>query len=111
MKKQKARLREILAELRERQTDKSLGICWHMHMALGEIDIALEQRHKINNWVRDAFSEWPKSSGDKNYPVPDGDMDPEVAFDTTEDLWDTNTEYGRNRFELLDFLIQEAEKI
>ena len=107
----KARLREILAVIRERRTDTRRGICWHMHTALGEIDIALTQRRKVNNWVRDAFSEWPKSSGDNHYPVPDGDMNPEVAFDNTEDLWDPSTEYGRNRYELLDFLIQEAEKI
>lgn len=46
---------------------------------------------------------WPKHSGDWYFPIPGG-VD---AFYNCPDKWDRSTEYGRLRWELLDFLIEE----
>lgn len=50
--------------------------------------------------------EWPKFSGNPTFPVPHPTKDPEIAY--IEDyLWDLDTEYGRNRMELVNWLISQ----
>lgn len=56
------------------------------------------------------FRLWPEFSGNVAYPIPDplGGL---IAFvKHYESLWDENTEYGKARRRLLDFLIEEFEK-
>lgn len=52
---------------------------------------------------------WPKHSGTIIYPVRHPELAPEQAYYHTEDKWDASTEYGRNRRELLDYLIEKEK--
>lgn len=65
-----------------------------------------EDRCKAWQTLKAAIARWPKHGGDMTYPVPGG----EEAYDAareTDSHWDVNSEYGRLRFELLDWVIQE----
>lgn len=55
------------------------------------------------------FKDYPKFSGDRNYPVPHPTVSPSKAF-RIYNHWDKTTEYGRNRYDFLDWLIKEFEK-
>lgn len=55
------------------------------------------------------FETWPKFSGNTVYPVPGGDVTPNIAF-KYDHKWNQFTEYGRLRLELLNHLITELEK-
>lgn len=58
--------------------------------------------------LKEVMAKWPKSSGSRLYPVPSPDPEsPSVAYYTHNDLWNKNTEYGRLRWELLDWLSPE----
>ena len=60
--------------------------------------------------LKEVMAKWPKSSGSRLYPVPSPDPEsPSVAYYTHNDLWNKNTEYGRLRWELLDWLIEQPE--
>lgn len=56
----------------------------------------------------DAIASWPKHSGSDTYPIPGGG----VAYQEhkmARDQWDASSEYGRLRFELLDWIIEETK--
>ena len=57
------------------------------------------------------FEAWPKYSWVWLYPVPHTYMTPREAFaNCADDLFNKDTEYGRNRRELLAFLIEQLER-
>lgn len=56
------------------------------------------------------FKRWPKFSGDIEYPVPHPERRPREAYDKSLRMWERDTEYGKNRWELLEFIIGEVEK-
>ena len=58
----------------------------------------------------DLMSQWPGHSGDKTYPVPHPTRGPERAFDidNLHEMWDSQHEYARNRWALLDWLIEQT---
>ncbi len=60
-------------------------------------------------WLQEAFRAWPKFSGEIQYPVPHPTQSPEQAYLGSCDPWGRENEYGRNRWELLDFLIERAQ--
>lgn len=103
MRKQRA-LAQLLKQLKEMQEagpkDSTLGIC------------------QVNTFVtkpylKEIWENWPKYSGMSLYPVPEfeGQRGKEArnSFYKTILLWDRNTEYGRNRWELLEWLIEEIQ--
>jgi hypothetical protein len=56
------------------------------------------------------FAEWPKFSGNHGYPVPDpeypsSDRHAEGIYHARNGKWETRSEYGRLRLELLNWLI------
>ena len=63
------------------------------------------------------WSKWPKFSGHLNYPVTifgdtvryNREVNPKALYGICgiRDYWSLNTEYGRNRRELLDWLIEQ----
>ncbi len=56
-----------------------------------------------------AFPKWSKFSGVINFPVPDELLTPEAAYNygwQDDGLWSKETQYGKDRYELLDFLIE-----
>ena len=57
-----------------------------------------------------SWTTWPKYSGDIEYPVPHPELLPKIAYYKTrgEHMWDD--EYGANRMELLDWLIEQLDK-
>lgn len=68
--------------------------------------------------MKDAMCEWPKRSDCRVNPVPqkEGVRCPSLAQmeymrlrENNRSLWDANTEYGRLRWELLDWLIKHPD--
>lgn len=51
---------------------------------------------------------WPKYSGNKLYPVPHPTLHPRTAYDNCS-KWDKRTQYGKDRWELLQFIIKHIE--
>ena len=83
------------------------GICSNVQTALWFDDVSIQD---IVDFLAPYFRRWPKYSGERNYPVPHPDKNADVAYFVTEKRFDQSTEYGRNRWELLHFLIEELEK-
>ena len=50
---------------------------------------------------------WPKHSGNRNYPVPHPELEPEEAYYGIANIWEG--EYGDNRRELLEWAIKGLE--
>jgi len=100
-------LLEALIEIRDKQRqDSSSGIRINVELALASANIDVNcEMGKLLRVMR----MWPKRSGAFSYPVPHPTIAPMIAYDTC-DLWDKSTEYGRNRWELLGFLIKELSK-
>ena len=89
----------VYQQLKKLPADHSsgLGICnW-----MSYIDTSIDTSKLI---VLMAQS-WQKHSGYFNYPVPGVVDSPIDAYNAAEDLWDRETEYGRNRWELVQYLL------
>lgn len=63
------------------------------------------------------MQQWPSRSGSVNFPVPASrtDTSPKAAQlkyakSNTKQMWDSNTEHGQLRWELLEWLIEELQK-
>lgn len=98
-------LLQALLNLREHGPTKPwFGICLNLDQALTDRTV------DAYDWIATHAKAWPEYSGDEAYPVPHPTCDPRDAFNDTENLWDTSTEYGRARYRLLDFLIECAEQ-
>ena len=70
----------------------------------------------FTSWYLAEF--WPKFSGDREYPVPHPNMKAEDAFHFANDLWgdraflhlrDPDDQYRRNRWDYLDWMIEQLE--
>lgn len=68
--------------------------------------------------MKEAMCEWPKRSNCRVYPVPIRNETPSAALaqmaymrerENNRSLWDASTEYGRLRWELLDWLIKHPD--
>lgn len=71
--------------------------------------------YECYKFVRDYSSDWSSYSGVAGYPIPStlAGMCPEECFNEhvlEYNLWDKETEYGRLRWELLDYLIERVEE-
>ncbi len=103
---------EALKILRTQRTCDGSGICWNLAEELtpeDEWEASGSMCWSISEMVGTLSQDWPMFSGDPEYPVPHPDMDPEPAY-LEPDLWDAETEYGRNRLSLLEFLITRFEE-
>lgn len=62
-------------------------------------------------YIKSKFEFWPKFSGVINFPVPStrANTCASSAFYNFH-KWNINTQYGRDRRELLDFLIEQVKK-
>lgn len=94
---------EALEQLKTKTPNKSNGICLNVQVLSCDLDIFSIRRDYFYYCVS-AYRDWPKYTGDGDYPVPHHEEDPDVAFDF-KPLWDRRTQYGRDRWELLDHLI------
>ena len=56
------------------------------------------------------IDQWPGHSGADSYPVPHPALSPQAAFDESDEheMWDPEFEYARNRWALLEWLIEQT---
>lgn len=104
----------ILERIKNKRTFEHAGICANVDIALKKHCIEGFERGLIADWLRKLMSKWPKSSGKLFAPIPEKAFP--KGFDSYYEyarhnniLWDVNTEYGKLRFELLDFLISTVK--
>lgn len=90
-------MRSALAQLKDlkKERDSTLGLCQIQHA-----------------WVlKKYFLRWPEFSGEITYPVPGKKGEcPIRAFIEAVDMWNRRTIYGRRRWALWQFVIDELEK-
>lgn len=89
---------------------KDFGICKNFEDACGkDLDISMLY------WDI-SYADWPGFSGSLAYPVKGSGMHPElpddarVTYHQTSNKWDRRTEYGKARYALLYWLIEQFEK-
>lgn len=109
----------MLRTIEEVSTDPNRGICcalysrYHefcFHMSLSDEMDEPTRRTDLDSFLEPYFRRWPKFSGNIEYPVPHPELNPYTAYNEARNLWDRDTEYGRNRWDLLEFIIAEIEK-
>lgn len=80
--------------------------------------VTLKHSQRLGGAAEDLLQEllegWPKFSGDESYPInSDKNEYPKVEYinaSLSVTLWDKNTEYGKLRWELLEYLIEELKR-
>lgn len=106
-----------LISLRSRGPSRAdMGICANLDDELEQLGFGCYEECAFS-WREGAFEIWPKFSGMLGWPVPSAESvpsaDPMKTYYSASDagsLWDETTEYGRLRYELLDFLIEQIKK-
>jgi hypothetical protein len=98
---------EILKDIKKKPHTIQCGICynfkWH------ESTFRNKELYDVLNQHDLSITQWPKFSGWVNYPIPHSkDEHPEHAY-SNYDKWSKRTKYGRLRYELLDWLIEQFE--
>ena len=84
-----------------------IGICQNLVEPIGWDD----RCEYYTDEVSAILSTWENYSGDSTFPIPSTDesMDAFDMYLTTGDYWDTETEYGRLRYEALEYIITAVE--
>ena len=84
-----------------------LGICGNVVGPIGWDD----RCESYTDEVSAVLSTWENYSGDSTFPIPSTNesMDASAMYLTTGDYWDTETEYGRLRYEALEYIITAVE--
>ena len=96
----KQKVLKALISLKEGVPETCLGICCNIGYLVG---------YRIDNWIDEKVVKWSKFSGNKRWPVPcPKNGSPKEVFCCTPNLW--VGKYGKLRYELLDFLIEELTK-
>ena len=67
-------------------------------------------RHCNDAFFEGLLATWPEGTGDQDYPVPHPVKKPWLACQDTnaEEMWNPKFEYARNRWALLDWLIEQT---
>lgn len=79
----------------------SVGICFNLCSLL---------ESETQELIR-LMNKWPEASGNASFPVPHNKFNPmEAYFRSKPNLWNKRTKYGRARFRLCKWLIEELEK-
>ena len=105
--------KQILSALKAIASNKeyryhSTGIC-------NAIRHYLVERSENHFTVRDSYTiyelmkDWPKHSGNNEFPITVRGINPMKEYLDYYDKWDRKTEYGRLRWELLEWLIEKLE--
>ena len=91
---------KALIGLKEHVPETRIGICSNIGCILD---------YRVDDWIDQRVVKWGKFSGNKTWPVPcPKNGSPKEAFCCTPNLW--TGKYGKLRYELLDFLIEELTK-
>lgn len=99
---------DLLSILRELQAGKkpysrNSGICYHVTRT---VETTLEEISDVEDVLIQALR---AVCGGIGYVVQHPEMTAEQAYIYTDDHWDRSTEYGRNRWKLVDDLITWLE--
>ena len=62
-----------------------------------------------SNTIYELMREWPKHSGNNEFPITVRGINPMKEYMGCYDKWDRKTEYGQLRWELLEWLINKLE--
>lgn len=101
-------IQKALLEIKGGNYRKDLGICTNVDWTLSVVwNLPGEVLACWNITNENAFRDWPKFSGDTDHPVPYGHSQScaEEAFYSL-DKWSKDSKYGRDRWELLEHLIE-----
>lgn len=83
------------------------GICHNLHKIMRKYGVY----HSVDDDLIKIFISWEEFSGDKNYPISVSKLVSAAhQYERSKQLWNTKTEYGKARYRLLDFLIDEIKK-
>ena len=84
-----------------------LGICGNVVEPIGWDDRCESYTDEISS----ILATWDHYSGNETFPIPSTDesMDASAMYLTAGDYWDTKTEYGRLRYEALNYIITVVE--
>lgn len=101
----KAKMLEALKQIREQPKPRT-GICYQLDAQSCSDENASYWRSKLQG----LFRRWPQFSGSADFPVPHPTEPAGIAYNSTQNMWDRRTKYGRARWDLLEFCISELEK-
>lgn len=99
-----------LKKLRDCKADDRnnlVGIC------LNYQEFSNFQDPESNGWMQPIFKRWPKYSNSRDAPVPATlrYRTCHTQYRYCENMWSKTSKYGKLRYELLDFMISELEKM
>ena len=100
----KAELLEALKKIREWPAPR-FGICQQLALRLSD-----ESADYWRSKLQGLFRRWPQFSGSADFPVPHPTEPACIAYNSTQNMWNRRTKYGRARWDLLEFCISELEK-
>lgn len=108
----RTKLRQILHQIRHQGLHTDTGICGNVCRRFDKHGMPHETRRVIET-MKELFRKWPEFSGNDYYPIPgiagSGHGPTSTFHEHNGALWDLDTEYGRARWRLLDFMIDELE--
>ena len=96
------RARLWVATGRSDQFDPIIGICRNLRLGSGDAVL-----------LDDLLARWPGSSGSWGFPVPHPVEEPFDAFIRCDEqeMWSPEFEYARNRWALLEWLIEQTSDV
>jgi hypothetical protein len=98
---------EILKDIKKKPHNLASGICYNFEYHINNRSM-ITLHYAMNNYNFD-FMDWPEYSGDPDYPIwSSAQCSPEDAYDKY-DLWSKKSKYGKLRWQLLDWLIEQFE--
>ena len=110
-KELKSKLMDVLTAMSEGELERDAAICYNVDSMMQGCGCSDRELTDVDEWLRMTFARWEHFSGDINYPVPDPQHDGSACavYMTAGNHWDKSTKYGRLRWALLDYLIEELE--
>lgn len=70
----------------------------------------LPNERRKGDLLGDMMAAWPAGTGNRFYPVPHHDKGPEGGYTHSgaQEMWNPELEYARNRWALLEWLIEQT---
>ena len=103
-------LHQLLVQLRDKAEawlggEKPEGFCPELGICEN-----LPSEPRKYNLLRDLMATWPAGTGSRFYPVPHHDKGPEGGYthSSAQEMWNPEHEYARNRWALLEWLIEQT---